>query len=167
MVPQPLSVRLGQSSCRLLALPQKDLPTQGWNAWVVHRHPSAGSLGGNVAMFHVAAVGFVLLLLCLGFVQVHRRILLWQFIYASIHTFNSAVPENVWCVHEFYRDIESKCDQICKNLHISFFFLNFNNIFVIYKPKLMPQQSFSFMHQNLLELQSYKVAKLERLILYS
>ena len=30
-----------------IALPQEDLPAQGSSACMVHRHPSAGSLGGN------------------------------------------------------------------------------------------------------------------------
>ena len=42
-------MRPGQSSCRLLALPQEDL---GSSAWVVHRHPSAGSLGGRSYVPH-------------------------------------------------------------------------------------------------------------------
>ena len=45
-VPQPLSVRHRQP---LLAL---DLPSQGLSFRVVHRHPSAGSLGGNCCVSH-------------------------------------------------------------------------------------------------------------------
>ena len=46
-VPRLLSMRLGLSFCRLLALLQEDLIAQGLNACMVHRYPSAGSLGSN------------------------------------------------------------------------------------------------------------------------
>ena len=46
-VPRLPSMRLGLSFCRLLALPQEDLIAQGLNTCMVHRYPSAGSLGGD------------------------------------------------------------------------------------------------------------------------
>ena len=48
----------GCFSCGLLALPLEYLLAQGSSVQVVHRHPSAGSLRGNVAMFCMTAIGF-------------------------------------------------------------------------------------------------------------
>jgi len=52
-------MRPGQSSCRLLALLLRDLPKQSSNyVLMVHKHPSAHSLGGNSSVT-MAAGGFV------------------------------------------------------------------------------------------------------------
>ena len=45
---QPLSMRPGQSSCRLLVR----FAFTDSSAWVVHKHPSAGSLGNNSCVSH-------------------------------------------------------------------------------------------------------------------
>ena len=62
-VRRPLSVRLGQSSCGLLALPQEDLPVQGWNARVMQAS-QCWFTGRPIAMFHMAAVGFAFACVC-------------------------------------------------------------------------------------------------------
>ena len=46
-VPQPLSVRPGQSFCGLLILPQEDLSAPDSSVPVVYKHHSTGLLGGN------------------------------------------------------------------------------------------------------------------------
>ena len=48
-LPQPLSMRPGWSFCRLLVL---DFPSLDSSSSVVHRHPSAGSLGDNSCVLH-------------------------------------------------------------------------------------------------------------------